>query len=146
MARVLRIAHLAIATNDLDQAVAFWRDILGLSLAEIHEVPQEQVRVAFFPLPGAHIELVQPTQEDTGVARFLRKRGPGMHHVCLEVDDLEEMLTRLKAQGVQLIHETPQISPSGRRYAFLHPRSTGGVLVELYQAPPQFDSEAQNTA
>ncbi len=141
MPRVLRVAHLAIATENLEQALHFWHTLLGLPLEGVHTVEQEKVRVAFLPLPGTHIELVEPTEEDTGVARFLQKRGPGMHHVCLEVDDLEGMLRHLKAQGITLIHETPQVAPSGRRYAFLHPRSTGGVLVELYQAPQAGEGE-----
>ena len=135
MAHVIRIAHLAVVTDDLDQALAFWRDALGLTVGDIHEVEQEGVRVAFLPVGDSSVEVVLPVREDTGVARYLKKRGPGMHHICLEVDDLEGLLARLKAHGVQLIHEEPQVSPAGRRYAFVHPKSAGGVLVELYEAP-----------
>jgi len=135
MARVVRVAHLAVVTDDLEGALAFWRDALGLEVGGIHDVEQEGVRVAFLPVGDSSVEVVLPLREDTGVARYLRKRGPGMHHVCLEVQDLEGLLSRLKEQGVQLIHEEPQVSPTGRRYAFVHPKSAGGVLVELYEAP-----------
>ncbi len=135
MARVVRVAHLAVVTDDLEGALAFWRDALGLEVGGIHDVEQEGVRVAFLPVGDSSVEVVLPVREDTGVARYLEKRGPGMHHVCLEVDDLEGLLARLKTHGVQLIHEEPQVSPTGRRYAFVHPKSAGGVLVELYEAP-----------
>ncbi len=134
MPRVLRIAHVAVVTDDLDAALAFWRDGLGLPLEAVRAVPQEGVRVAFMPVGESEIEAVVPMDADSGVARFLQKRGPGMHHVCLEVDDLDGMLARLRARGVRLIHEEPQTSPTGRRYAFVHPKSAGGVLVELYEA------------
>lgn len=134
MPRILRIAHLAVVTDDMESALAFWRDALGLELGGVHHVAQEGVRVAFLPVGESALEVVFPTEPETGVARFLAKRGPGMHHVCFEVDDLEGLLDELKARGVQLIHEIPQVAPSGRRYAFVHPKSTGGVLVELYEA------------
>ncbi len=134
MPRVLRIAHVAVVTDDLDAALAFWHRALGLPLAAVREVAAEGVRVAFMPVGESEIEAVVPVQADTGVARYLQKRGPGMHHVCLEVDDLPGMLAQLRAAGVQLIHEQPQQAPDGRRYAFVHPKSAGGVLVELYEA------------
>ncbi len=134
MSHIKRIAHLAVVTDDLDGALRFWRDALGLEVGGVHEVETEGVRVAFLPVGESSIEVVLPVREDTGIARYLQKRGPGMHHVCLEVDDLDGLLARLKEKGVQLIHETPQVSPTGRRYAFVHPKSAGGVLVELYEA------------
>jgi methylmalonyl-CoA/ethylmalonyl-CoA epimerase len=87
------------------------------------------------PVGDGEIELVQPVTDTSGLARYLQKRGPGMHHICLEVDDIEAMLARLQEQGVELINETPRTSSDGRRYAFIHPRSANGVLVELYQLP-----------
>jgi len=84
-------------------------------------------------LPGAEVELVQPTTDDSGIAKYLAKRGPGMHHLCLEVDDIEEMISQLKAKGVRLINEEPRTAADGKKYAFIHPESTSGVLVELYQ-------------
>ncbi len=133
MPRVTRIAHVAVVTDDLEAALRFWRDGLGLPLEAVREVPQEGVTVAFLPIGDSEIEAVLPQDPESGVARFLRTRGPGMHHLCLEVDDLAAMLAHLKAQGVRLIHETPQTAPNGRRYAFIHPQSAGGVLVELYE-------------
>jgi methylmalonyl-CoA/ethylmalonyl-CoA epimerase len=104
-----------------------------LTLEAQRDVPQEKAQVAFLPVGDTKVELVQPASDDSGIARFLTKRGPGMHHVCLEVQDLEGMLAQLKAKGIRLIHETPQTTATGRRYAFIHPESAGGVLVELYE-------------
>ena len=92
-------------------------------------------------LASSEIELVQPTTGDSGLARYLEKRGPGMHHVCLEVDDIDGMLVQLKEQEIQLINETAVSGPHGRRYAFIHPKATGGVLVELYQLPNESQGE-----
>jgi methylmalonyl-CoA/ethylmalonyl-CoA epimerase len=89
--------------------------------------------VAFLPLTGAEVELVMPTSDDSGIAKYLAKRGPGMHHLCLQVDDIEGMLAQLKAKGIRLINESPRTAADGKQYAFIHPESTGGVLVELYQ-------------
>jgi methylmalonyl-CoA/ethylmalonyl-CoA epimerase len=89
--------------------------------------------VAFLPLPGSEVELVQPTTDDSGIAKYLAKRGPGMHHLCLEVDDIEGMMSQLKSKGVRLINEEPRSAADGKKYAFIHPESTSGVLVELYE-------------
>jgi len=89
--------------------------------------------VAFLPLQGTEVELVMPTSAESGIAKYLAKRGPGMHHICLQVDDLAGMLERLKSQGVRLINHTPRTTADGRKYAFIHPESAGGVLVELYE-------------
>jgi methylmalonyl-CoA/ethylmalonyl-CoA epimerase len=128
-----RISHISIAVDDIDETISFWRDALGIELSRIEEAPQEQARVAFLPVGESEIELVQPTSSDSALRRFLEKRGAGLHHLCLEVDDLEAMLQRLKEKGVQLINETPVTGNSGRRYAFIHPKSASGVLVELYE-------------
>lgn len=133
MPAVKRIHHLAIAVGELDQALQFWQETLGLTLTERRQVNTESAEIAFFRLEGGEIELVRPTEADTGLARFLEKRGPGMHHVCLEVEGLDELLASLKARGIRLINETPRQGENGRRYAFIHPESTGGVLVELYE-------------
>lgn len=135
MTDIQRINHLALVVEDLDQALEFWRDTLGLSLEKVEEIPEESAKVAFLPLGTSRIELVQPTEADTGLARFLEKRGPGFHHLCLEVDDIKSSLQRLDAAGVELINPEPVSGSGGRLYAFLHPKSTGGVLVELYQLP-----------
>jgi methylmalonyl-CoA/ethylmalonyl-CoA epimerase len=135
MPTIQRIDHLAILVEDIDQAAAFWRDGLGMSVAHQQDVPAEQARIAFLPVGDGEIELVQPTTADSGLRRYLEKRGPGMHHVCLQVDDIEGMLARIKASGFELINDTPRTSPDGKRYAFIHPKSTGGVLLELYELP-----------
>ena len=133
MAKVKRIDHIAVLVDDLEKTLAFWRDGLGLELAGVEDVPAEKSMVAFLLVGGSEVELVQPTTDDSGLARYLEKRGPGMHHVCLEVDDIKAMLRGLKEQGVQLINETPVTGSDGKRYAFIHPKSANGVMVELYE-------------
>jgi len=133
MPNVKQIHHVALVVEDMEQALAFWRDALGIELHELREVPAEQSQVAFLPLSDSELELVQPTTEDSGIAKYLAKRGPGMHHICLEVDDIEGMISQLRSKGVRLINEEPRTASDGKRYAFIHPQSTSGVLVELYQ-------------
>jgi len=133
MPKINNINHVAIVVDDMEKSLAFWRDALGIELHELRDVPAEKSQVAFLPVAGAEIELVKPTSDDSGLAKYLAKRGPGMHHVCLEVDDIEGMMAQLKARGIRLINEEPRIAADGKRYAFIHPESTSGVLVELYQ-------------
>ena len=129
----IKLNHLAIVVDDMDAALRFWRESLGLSQAgEIESVSAEAVDIAFLTLGDAHIELIQPTADDSGVAKYLEKRGAGMHHLCLEVPDLDAKLAELSAAGYELINEQPR-ERDGRRYAFIHPKSTGGVLLELYE-------------
>ncbi len=135
MPKVKKINHVAVLVDNLDHALGFWQNILGIELSHVSDFPQEDARIAFLPLGESEIELVQPTTSDTGLSRYLEKRGPGMHHLCLEVDDLSAMLAQLKSKGVELINEEPRPGENGRIYAFIHPRSTNGVLVELYQLP-----------
>ena len=135
MPKVLRIDHIAVLVDDLEKTLAFWRDGLGMEVSHQQDVPTEQARIAFLPVGDSEIELVQPTTDDSGLRRYLEKRGPGMHHVCLQVDDIEAMLARLKARGIELINEAPRTSADGKKYAFIHPRSAGGVMVELYELP-----------
>ncbi len=130
-----RLHHLALITDDIDAALTFWRDALGLEVSHRQENPTEQAEIAFLPVGESEIELVRPTAADSGLGRYLAKRGAGMHHVCLQVPDIEATLARLKAQGVELITETPREREDGTRYAFIHPRSAFGVLVELYELP-----------
>jgi len=132
---IKRIDHVAMVVEDIEGALAFWRDALGLSLELLQEVPREKSAIAFLPVSGVEIELVQPTSADSGIAKYLEKRGPGMHHICLEVDDISAMLAQLKEKDVQLIHEEPVIGDGGRKYAFIHPKAAFGVLVELYELP-----------
>ena len=135
MAKVLRIDHVAILVEDLEATLGFWRDALGMDLAQVKEMPAEMAEIAFLPTQGSEVELVRPTTPGSGLARYLEKRGPGMHHLCLEVDDLVGMLAQLKAAGVQLINEEPRLGDGGKRYAFIHPKSANGVMVELYEYP-----------
>jgi methylmalonyl-CoA/ethylmalonyl-CoA epimerase len=133
MPKVKQINHVAVVVQDMQKALLFWRDALGMEMHELREVPAEKSQVAFLPLPGSEVELVLPTTEDSGLAKYLAKRGPGMHHLCLEVDDIEGMLSELKSKGIRLINEESRTAADGKRYAFIHPESTSGVLVELYQ-------------
>lgn len=133
MPGIKAINHVAVVVDDMEKSLAFWRDALGIELHELRDVPAEKSQVAFLPVAGAEVELVMPTTEDSGIAKYLAKRGPGMHHLCLEVDDIGEMLARLKSKDIRLINEEPRIAADGKKYAFIHPEATGGVLVELYQ-------------
>ncbi|MFN8387877.1 MAG: methylmalonyl-CoA epimerase [Anaerolineales bacterium] len=133
MPHVKQINHVAVVVDDMDKALSFWRDALGLELHELRDVPAEKSQVAFLPLQGSEVELVRPTSDDSGIAKYLAKRGPGMHHICLEVDDIEGMLAQLKSKGMRLINEEPRTAADGKKYAFIHPESASGVLVELYE-------------
>ena len=133
MPAIKSIHHVAILVEDVDQSLGFWRDVLGIQPSHIAEMPQEAARIAFLPLGESEIELVQPATQESGISRFLEKHGPGLHHICLQVDDLVMLLAHLKSEGIQLINEQPKLGEDGRLYAFIHPKSTQGVLVELYQ-------------
>jgi methylmalonyl-CoA/ethylmalonyl-CoA epimerase len=135
MAKIIKINHVAVGVTDIEGALAFWRDGLGLQVSHIEDVPSQKSIVAFLPTGDSEVELVKPTSEDTGLAKFLSEKGPGMHHLCFEVDDLEGMLASLKAKGIRLINESPLLLP-GRKMAFIHPKASNGVLVELYELVP----------
>ncbi len=132
--RMGKIHHVALIVRSLDDALALWRDMLGLELETIMDIPQDDVRIAFLDVGESKIELVEPTDDTTGVARFLASKGEGFHHVCFEVDDLAETLLRLAIDGLELIDSAPRRGAEGP-VAFLHPRSCRGVLVELIEAP-----------
>lgn len=132
MAKITNVNHIAIVVPDIDGALSFWRDALGLELKHVEDVPSQRSQVAFIPVGDSEVELVMPTTTDSGVAKFLADRGAGMHHLCFEVDDIDEMLKDLKAKGIRLINDTP-MQLEGRKVAFVHPKSASGVLVELYQ-------------
>ena len=133
MPRVKKIHHVALVVEEIDDAVSFWQDCLGIPLQHISVAPQEKSRIAFLPVGESEIELVQPTSEDSGVARYLSKRGPGMHHICLEVDDIRRFIEHLNNLGIRLINSEPVVGTGGKLIAFIHPESTQGVLVELYE-------------
>lgn len=133
MPTIKAVNHVAVVVDDMEKSLKFWRDALGIQLHELRDVPAEKSQVAFLPIAGAEVELVMPTTNDSGIAKYLAKHGPGMHHLCLEVDDVVGMMAQLKAKDIRLINEEPRTAADGKKYAFIHPESTGGVLVELYQ-------------
>lgn len=136
-----RIDHVGIAVASLERAVPLWRALLGSAPAGREEVPAEGVRVAFFGEGAGRVELLEPTSEDTAVGRFLDRHGPGVHHVCLTVEDLEAALERARTRGLEPIEPSVREGAGGRRVAFFHPRSTGGVLVELSELPTEERAE-----
>ncbi len=132
---VKRIDHIAIVVENLDAALAFYRDMLGIQPSEVIDFAREGVKIAFLPLggpDGSQIELLEPTDPTTGVGRFLEKRGEGMHHICLEVPDIDQALSELQSAGAQLLDTSPRPTAEGRGI-FLHPKGTHGVLLELIQ-------------
>lgn len=145
---VKRIDHVAVVVRDLDTALQFYRDMLGIMPSRVLDFPQEGVRIAFLPLGGANgseIELLEPIKPEGSVARFLEQHGGGLHHVCLEVPDIDRALADLRAAGAQLLDQTPRQTAEGRGI-FLHPKGTGGVLLELVQRadlPNDEPTEAQ---
>ncbi len=132
--RLGRVHHIAVVVRDMTRALGFYRDVLGLELETVTPIPSDHVEIAFLPVGDVKVELVRPTDDTTGVARFLESKGEGFHHVCFEVPDLAEALTRLGIEGVELIDSAPRKGAEGP-VAFLHPRSCHGVLVELIEAP-----------
>lgn len=132
---IKKIDHIGVVVNDIEEALKVYQQALGLTLTKIQDRPDQAVRIAFLPTGESEIELVQPVTSESGVAKFLEKRGEGIHHICLEVDDIEKALADLQERGLQLIDETPRTGPTGERFAFIHPKSTHGVLIELYEYP-----------
>ena len=129
-----KVHHVAVVVRSIDGALGLWRDMLGLELETIIDVPTDRVRIAFLRVGESKIELVQPTDETTGVARFLASKGEGFHHVCFEVGNLAETLLRLEIDGLELIDTAPRRGAEGP-VAFIHPRACHGVLVELIEVP-----------
>jgi len=129
-----KVHHVALVVRSIDASLTFWRENLGLELETVMEIPTDRVRIAFLGVGESKVELVEPTDDTTGVARFLASKGEGFHHVCFEVANLSETLTRLDLDGLELIDSAPRRGAEGP-VAFIHPRSGGGVLVELIEAP-----------
>ena len=129
----MKINHLGIATNGIEDALKFWSEALGLENVHTEVVEDQKVRVAMLPLGESRIELLEPTSDDSPISKFLEKRGGGIHHMAVEVDDIEASLAQLKAKGARLIDETPRIGAEGCLVAFVHPSSANGVLLELVQ-------------
>ena len=129
----MTIDHIGIATENLEDGLAIWRDILGLTVQETEEVTEQRVRVAMLPIGDTVVELLEPTTPDSAVGKFLAKRGPGIHHIAVKVEDINTSLAELKSKGARLIDEKPRIGAGGCLVAFVHPTSTHGVLLELVQ-------------
>ncbi|MEJ7624537.1 MAG: methylmalonyl-CoA epimerase [Pyrinomonadaceae bacterium] len=131
----MKINHLGIATRDIDEALRFWSDSLGLENVHTEVVEDQKVKIAMLPIGESRFELLEPTSDDSPISKFLEKRGPGIHHIAVEVDDIVESLANLKTKGVHLIDENPRIGAEGCLVAFVHPKSANGVLLELVQTP-----------
>ncbi len=128
-----KISHIGIAVANIEESAPFYRDVLGMEFEGTEVVAEQKVKVAFFVIGESRIELLEPTAEDSPVAKFLAKNGPGVHHVAYEVADLEQRLKQLKAEGVRLIDEAPRTGAHKTKIAFMHPKASGGVLTELCQ-------------
>jgi methylmalonyl-CoA/ethylmalonyl-CoA epimerase len=129
----IKINHIAIVVEDVNIARKFWEVALGLAVQHTERNEAEAVEIAFLPTGESEIELIAPITNDSGVAKYLAKKGAGLHHLCLEVEDISAKLEHLKANNIELINDTPKTRPDGTKYAFVHPKSTGGVLLELYE-------------
>lgn len=129
----MKVDHIGIATHQIEEALGFWRDALGLQVDFTEEVTEQGVRVAMLPLGETHIELLEPLSQDSPVGKFLQKRGPGIHHLAVRVTDIRASLAQLKEKGTRLIDETPRPGAGGCLVAFIHPSSANGVLLELVQ-------------
>jgi methylmalonyl-CoA/ethylmalonyl-CoA epimerase len=129
----MKLDHIGIATRELEEGFAIWRDALGLELDTSEEIPDQGVRVAMLEIGDTHVELLEPLSPDSAVGRFLAKRGPGIHHLAVEVKDIRAALADLKSRGARLIDEQPRVGARGCLVAFIHPASTNGVLLELVQ-------------
>jgi len=125
------IDHIGIAVTNMQESLSFWETSLGIESHGIQEVPEQKLRTAFLPVDGTEIELLESTSADSSVAKFIEKRGEGLHHIAIRVDDIDAALAELKAKGIQLIDETPRNGAGGARIAFVHPKATHGVLLEL---------------
>lgn len=133
---VIGIDHIGIAVNNLDEAISLYRDVLGLKLEGVHAVEEQKVRVAFFSTGGeTRIELLEPTESESPVAKFIEKRGEGVHHIALKVRNIGAVLEELKGKGLKLVDEKPRIGVGGAKIAFIHPKSTRNVLLELCEKP-----------
>jgi methylmalonyl-CoA/ethylmalonyl-CoA epimerase len=129
---IKRVDHIAIVVEQLDAALGVYRDALGMTVSDVRVMPEQDVKMAFLPTGDSEIELLEPLSAESGIGRYLAKRGEGLHHICLEVDDIDATLADLKARGAQLIDETPKQGANGR-IAFIHPKGSHGVLIELVE-------------
>jgi methylmalonyl-CoA/ethylmalonyl-CoA epimerase len=132
---ITALDHVAISVIDLDASIRQFVQDLGLTLSSTEHVPTEATTTAFFPLSGTQIELIHPTTDDSALAKSIAKRGPGIHHICFRTDDIESDMARLKAKGYRFTSEAPRPGAHGTRQVFIHPKSAGGVLIELAEHP-----------
>ncbi len=130
---IKKIDHIGIAVNSLEESLSFYEDALGLKVEGIEEVPDQKVKVGFLDIGGVHLELLEPSSPDGPVAKFIEKRGEGIHHIAILVDNIEESIKLMKDKGVKLIDESPRKGAGGSKMAFVHPKSTHGILLELYE-------------
>ena len=133
--KVSHIEHLGIAVNSLEESIPYWENVLGLKCYNIEEVADQKVKTAFFMLGQTKIELLEPTSPDSTIAKYIENKGVGIHHMALAVENIEEQLADAEAQGIRLIDKTPRKGAEGLNIAFLHPKSTQGVLTELCEKP-----------
>ncbi len=129
--KILKIDHLGIAVNSINEGKSFWTDVLGLSFEGSETVVEQKVTTAFFPVGGSEVELLESTAPDGPIAKFIEKKGQGIQHIAFRVENIEAALAELKEKGIQLIDQKPRIGAGGAKIAFLHPKATSGVLVEL---------------
>lgn len=135
----MKLDHIGLATRQLDDGLAVWRDALGLEVDVMEEIPEQGVRVAMLALGDTHVELLEPISPDSPVGKFLAKRGPGIHHLAVAVKDIHASLADLKKRGARLVDEKPRVGARGCLVAFIHPATTDGVLLELVQHPEMSD-------
>ncbi|MDD2206581.1 MAG: methylmalonyl-CoA epimerase [Aminobacterium sp.] len=129
--KVTVVDHIGVAVKNIEEALKVWETALGITCAGVEEVEEQKVKTAFLPVKDTEIELLEPTAEDSPVAKFIEKKGEGIHHLALRVENLEEALAELKEKGVRLIDEKPRYGAGGAKIAFVHPKATGGILLEL---------------
>lgn len=129
------VDHIGIAVKSIEDALAFWESSLGIKCTGIEEVAEQRVKTAFLPLGDTEVELLEATSDDSPVAKFIEKKGEGIHHLAIRVENLEEALEKMKALGLRMIDEKPRYGAGGARIAFVHPRTAGGVLLELSERP-----------
>jgi methylmalonyl-CoA epimerase len=139
----MKVDHIGVATRSIEESLKFWRDSLGLEVKHTETVEEQGVHIAMLPVGEPRVELLEPTDESSPVAKFLEKRGPGLHHVAVRVTDIRASLARLKREGTRLIDEEPRVGVSGCLVAFIHPSASGGVLLELVEHAPDHDRQAQ---
>lgn len=127
------VDHIGIAVKSIDESLKFWEESLGIKCVDREEVAEQKVITAFLPIKDTEVELLQGTSEDSPVSKYIEKKGEGIHHLAIRVDDLEAALAELKEKGIRLIDEKPRIGAGGAKIAFVHPKATGGILLELCQ-------------